>query len=72
MWLVIYYLETTVNLSVSYDIGTVTINNTSGTGAEIQAATSTEAGVMSAADKVKLDGISSGADASFVDILIFG
>lgn len=57
----------TANLSATYGDGTVTITNTAGTDATINAATGTEAGVMSATDKSKLDGIEAGAEANVGD-----
>ena len=45
------------NLSNTPDADSVTINSSSGTGTTIEAATTSDAGVMSAADKTKLDGI---------------
>ena len=47
-----------VDLSVSVTSSSVTVNSSTGNNAEISSATSTEAGVMSAEDKSKLDGIS--------------
>ena len=51
------------NLAVVLGAGGVAISSSTGTDAEIPAATSSVAGVQSAADKTKLDGIDTGADA---------
>lgn len=49
------------DLAVSYGASQVAVTNTAGTNATIAAASTTQAGVMVAADKVKLDGIEAGA-----------
>jgi len=49
------------NLSTSQLTSSVTIISSNGSNAVISSATTTEAGVMSATDKVKLDGIDTGA-----------
>lgn len=49
------------NLSTTVGASTVTVNSDTGTDATIPAATTTDAGVMTAADKTKLDGIAAGA-----------
>lgn len=49
--------QSTTNLSTTVTATTVNINSSTGSDATIPVATSTEAGVMSAADKVKLSGI---------------
>lgn len=50
------------NLTFSRDGTTVTVISSTGTNAVLPAASQTEAGVMSATDKTKLDGIETGAD----------
>lgn len=50
------------NLSTTLTSTNVTINSDTGTDATIPAATGTDAGVMTAADRTKLDGIEAGAD----------
>ena len=50
------------NLSTTLTATNVTVNSDTGTDATIPAATVTDAGVMTAADRTKLDGIESGAD----------
>ena len=49
------------NLGASYGASQVDITNTAGTKATIAAASTTQAGVMVASDKVKLEGIEAGA-----------
>jgi hypothetical protein len=51
----------TTNLTVTPAASTVVLGSSSGTGATLAAATATDAGVMTAADKTKLDGIATGA-----------
>lgn len=51
------------NLSFSADATTVTVISSTGTDATLTSATTSAAGVMSAADKTKLDGIETGATA---------
>jgi len=50
------------NITVTENTSTVTINSSTGTGDDIAAATTSTAGVMTASDKTKLDGIESGAE----------
>lgn len=50
------------NLSTTLTATNVTVNSDTGTDATIPAATVTDAGVMTAADRTKLDGIEAGAD----------
>ena len=50
------------NLSTTLTATTATVNSDTGTDATIPAATVTDAGVMTAADRTKLDGIEAGAD----------
>jgi len=57
----------TTNLSTTVAASTVTINSDTGADATIPAATGSDAGVLSAADKTKLDGIASGATANSSD-----
>lgn len=52
----------TVNLAVTTSATTATVTNTAGSNAIIPAATTTKAGVMSAADKVKLNGVATNAN----------
>jgi hypothetical protein len=52
------------DLSVAVDGTSVTVESSTGDDAVIDAATTTDAGVMSAADKSKLDGIEAGAQAN--------
>lgn len=55
----------TTNLSIGTKTGTtLDVNSSDGTNATVPAVTITEAGVMTAADKVKLDGIEAGAQVS--------
>lgn len=49
------------NLTVTTSATTVTIDNDTGSDATLSAATTTNAGVMTAADRIKLDGIMAGA-----------
>lgn len=61
------------NLATTVAASTVTVTSDTGTDAVIPAATATDAGVMSAADRVKLDGIAAGAQVNVappVDIII--
>ena len=51
----------TTNLSTTTTATTVTVNSSDGTNATLPAATTTVAGVQTGADKLKLDGIASGA-----------
>lgn len=55
------------NLTFSRDATTVTVLSDSGTDAILPAATTSDAGVMSAADKTKLDGVATGATANSSD-----
>jgi hypothetical protein len=55
------------NLSSSTSATTVTVASDTGTDATLAAATGSAAGVMTAADKSKLDGIASGATANSTD-----
>lgn len=57
----------TTDLSTTTAASSVTVNSSDGTDATISAATTTVAGVMSGADKTKLDGISAGAEVNAVD-----
>jgi len=57
----------TTDLSTTTAASSVTVNSSDGTDATINAATTTVAGVMSGADKTKLDGISAGAEVNAVD-----
>lgn len=50
------------NISVTEAASTVSIDSSTGTGDSIQAATTSLAGVMTASDKTKLDGIAAGAE----------
>jgi trimeric autotransporter adhesin len=52
----------TTNLTTSTTTTSVTVNSSDGTDATINAASGTAAGVMTTADKNKLDGIASGAE----------
>lgn len=53
--------STGTDLSTSYGTGSVSVNSSDGTNATINEASTTQAGVMSAASKVKLDGIENNA-----------
>jgi hypothetical protein len=55
------------NLTPSVTATTVTINSDTGTDATIPAATASDAGVLTASDKTKLDGIQAGATANSSD-----
>ena len=55
------------NLGITQDASTVTLSSSSGTGVVIPAATITLAGAMTAADRIKLNGISTGATANAAD-----
>jgi hypothetical protein len=55
---------TPTNLSMSRDATQVVINSSTGSGAVLPAATDTDAGVMTAADKAKLDGLNSAGNTS--------
>jgi len=55
------------NLGITQDASTVTLGSSSGTGVVIPAATITLAGAMTAADRIKLNGISTGATANATD-----
>lgn len=52
----------TTDISITHNASTVVVNSSDGTDGTINAATTTLAGVMSGADKAKLDGIASGAN----------
>ena len=52
----------TTNLSTSYASSYIFVNSSSGTNAQVNAATTFNAGVMSATDKTKLDGIATNAN----------
>lgn len=54
----------TTDLSTTEDATSVTVNSSDGTNATINGATVTDAGVMTSADKTKLDGIATGATAN--------
>ena len=53
---------TSLNLGTTHNASTVVVTNTGGNNATINAATTSNAGVMSSTDKAKLDGIDSSAD----------
>lgn len=55
------------NLTTATSATTLTVNSDTGTDATLPAATTSVAGVMTAADKTKLDGIASGATANATD-----
>lgn len=55
------------NLAFTRDATTVTVTSDTGTDATLPAATGTDAGVMSAADKTKLNGIATAATANQTD-----
>ena len=55
------------NLGITQDASTVTLSSSSGTGVIIPAATITLAGAMTAADRIKLNGIATGATANAAD-----
>ena len=55
------YLQA-VNLATTHNASTVIVTNTGGNNATINAATTSNAGVMSSTDKAKLDGIDASAD----------
>ncbi len=57
--------EGTTNLSVNYTTTSFTVTSSTGTDATVAAATATEAGAMTSADRTKLDGIESGAEANY-------
>ncbi len=57
------------NISVVENATTVSINSSDGTDDTIAAATQSLAGVMTATDKTKLDGIAAGAEANVADVL---
>ncbi len=57
----------TTDLSSTTTATTVTVVSSDGTDAVLAAASGTDAGVMSAADKTKLDGIAAGAQVNTVD-----
>lgn len=52
----------TTDISITHNASTVVVNSSDGTDGTINAATTTLAGVMSSADKTKLDGIATGAN----------
>lgn len=58
---------TSTDLSVNYAPGTFTITSSSGNNAQVNSATSVNAGAMSSADKSKLDTIEEGAQANVGD-----
>lgn len=58
------------NLTISYTSTVVTVLSDSGTDATIPGATDSNAGVMVASDKIKLDGVASGATANASDALL--
>ena len=53
---------TSLNLATTHNASTVVVTNTGGNNATINAATTSNAGVMSSTDKTKLDGIAASAD----------
>ena len=53
---------TSVNLGATHNASTVVVTNTGGTDATINAATTSNAGVMSSTDKTKLNGIATSAE----------
>lgn len=55
------------NLGINFDAVSVTLSSSSGTGVIIPAATITLAGAMTAADRIKLNGIATGATANAAD-----
>lgn len=55
------------NLTATYQASTVTVVSDSGNDAVVNAATTSVAGVMSAADKTKLNGVATGATANAAD-----
>ena len=57
----------TTDLSATRTATTITVVSSDGTDAVLAAASGTDAGVMSAADKTKLDGIAAGAQVNTVD-----
>jgi hypothetical protein len=57
----------TTNLGITQDASTVTLSSSSGTGVVIPAATITLAGAMTAADRIKFNGIAAGATANAAD-----
>ena len=59
--------EYSTNLGYYVDSSTVTLTTSNGEGAQIPSATQTTAGVFSATDKVKLDGIAAGATVNSSD-----
>ncbi len=61
------YRVALADLSTSYASSSVTVENSLGTDALISGATQSLAGVLSASDKTKLDGIETGAEANTVD-----
>ena len=58
------------DLSISYNPAYVFVNSSTGTDATLAGATDTAAGVMSSADKVKLDGIATGATQNSSDAFL--
>lgn len=54
----------TTNITTSHNAANVVVNSSDGTDGTINAATTSLAGVMTAADKTKLDGIATGATAN--------
>lgn len=58
------------DLSIGYNTAYVFVNSSTGTDDTIAAATDTAAGVLSAADKVKLDGIATGATQNSSDAFL--
>ena len=55
------------DLGATYAVSTVTITSNTGADATVNAATTSNAGVLSSADKTKLDGIATGATANATD-----
>jgi hypothetical protein len=63
----------TTNITTTHNATNVVVNSSDGTGGTINAATTTLAGVMSSADKTKLDGIATGAEVNqnaFSNVLV--
>ena len=58
------------DLSIGYNPAYVFVNSSTGADATLNAATGVAAGVMSAADKTKLDGVATGATANSADAVL--
>lgn len=65
----------TTNISITHNASNISVNSSDGTNGTVNAATTSLAGVMTSADKTKLDGIATGAEVNqnaFSNIAVSG